>query len=301
MAFSRIVLLFGAFYLLLINACTSCGNPVAEAASYSSGGGTSTEASSSSNLVSSSSVGWSYHVMTSSSSLVANRVCSYTLTNNPILGAGMLACEEKNYKTVTMGTQVWMAENLDFGSTVSGSLVQVNDSNSNVQKYCYDDLDSNCTIYGGLYQWHTAMALPLHCNGTSTDTVNCDVNTPHQGICPSGWHLPTKDEWATLAAWVDTENGGNSNDETTSLKSKELWLVVAQNGTDAYGWSAFPGGYRSNNDFIFQGYSAFWWSSSQDAAGAWMCIVDDGEPELGIGFRDKAYFGVSVRCLMDSP
>ena len=105
-------------------------------------------------------------------------------------GAHTLACDEKTYKTVVIGDQVWMAENLNYGAYVEGR----NSSSqllSGSQKFCYDNLVSNCEDLGGLYQWHIAMALPATCGDGSTSCVSSLTSPNHQGICPNGWHVPS--------------------------------------------------------------------------------------------------------------
>jgi len=85
----------------------------------------------------------------------------------------------KNYATVQIGTQCWMAQNLNVGTRIDGTATQAN--NGTIEKYCYSDNDANCTTYGGLYQWDEMMQY------TTTQGV--------QGICPTGWHLPVDAEW----------------------------------------------------------------------------------------------------------
>ncbi|MCD4697445.1 MAG: hypothetical protein K8S16_14520, partial [Bacteroidales bacterium] len=93
----------------------------------------------------------------------------------------------QSYNTVQIGTQCWMAENLNIGTRIDG--VNEMTDNSTIEKYCYDDLETNCDTYGGLYQWDEMMQY------TTTPGV--------QGICPTGWHLPTDNEWCTLENGVD--------------------------------------------------------------------------------------------------
>ncbi len=81
-------------------------------------------------------------------------------------------------QTVTIGDQIWMAENLDAGTMINGGVYQ--SDNGLIEKYCYDNLESNCDIYGGLYQWNEMMQFSLE-EGA-------------QGICPNGWHIPTMAE-----------------------------------------------------------------------------------------------------------
>jgi len=123
--------------------------------------------------------------------------------------------DKKTYKTVKIGEQVWMAENLNFNADGSK---------------CYDNKPANCTKYGKLYNWAMAMALPDNCND------RCD-STKYRSICPSGWHLPDTSEWNVLvnmAGGVDTAG--------KVLKTKSGWNKNG-NGGDKFGFSALPGGY----------------------------------------------------------
>ncbi len=92
------------------------------------------------------------------------------------------------YATVQIGEQCWMAENLNIGTLINGSSNQTD--NEIIEKYCYDDSEANCDIYGGLFQWDEMMEY------TTTEGL--------QGICMEGWHLPTDAEWCTLEQEVDT-------------------------------------------------------------------------------------------------
>jgi uncharacterized protein (TIGR02145 family) len=179
----------------------------------------------------------------------------------------------KKYVYVEIGTQTWMAENLNYNA--SGSK-------------CYDNSEANCTTYGRLYNWATAMALPSNCNSNSCSS---QINAKHKGICPTGWHIPSDDEWITLTIYVGINLG-------TKLKAKSGWNV--NNGTDNYGFSALPGGYgNSSGSFYGVGYSGGWWSSTEnnasDAYGRGMYYLHAD--------ADRDYYGkaflYSVRCVQD--
>ena len=86
------------------------------------------------------------------------------------------------YKTVKIGDQWWFAENLKTGKMIDYSLHQRN--NGIIEKYAYNNDSNYCEEFGGIYQWHEAM--------------NYTQDTASQGICPDGWHVPTKNEWQKL-------------------------------------------------------------------------------------------------------
>jgi uncharacterized protein (TIGR02145 family)/uncharacterized repeat protein (TIGR02543 family) len=145
-----------------------------------------------------------------------------------------------NYKTVMIGTQTWMAENLDYN--VEGSV-------------CYNNSADSCTKYGRLYNWTTAMDVAA--NYAYTTWGGSDVN--HRGICPVGWHLPSSAEWTTLTSFVGSSAG-------RKLKSQSGWYNNG-NGTDEYGFSALPGGYgNSGGYFNNAGYYGYWWSATEGDA-----------------------------------
>lgn len=151
------------------------------------------------------------------------------------------ARDGQSYKYVTIGSQVWMAQNLNY---------QVDSS------WCPDGAASYCATYGRLYQWSSAMALSSHYD--STTWVGNDVN--HQGICPSGWHIPSDAEWSTLVQYVDSATSG------TKLKSTSGWSRSG-NGTNAYGFNALPADARDlDGALLLLGYNAYFWSSSESAA-----------------------------------
>jgi uncharacterized protein (TIGR02145 family) len=158
-------------------------------------------------------------------------------------------------KTVKIGEQTWMAENLNIKAGNS---------------WCYDGDDSNCDRYGRLYDWATA-----------------------KRVCPAGWHLPTRQEWDDLIEEVGKNVSGKR------LKSKSRWKNNG-NGTDDYGFSALPGGYRySDGNFNTAGNFGYWWTATEYGSGyaynRYMHYDDDG---VGENYGDKSY-GFSVRCVRD--
>ena len=191
----------------------------------------------------------------------------------------------QTYKTVTIGTQTWMAQNLNYETAHS---------------YCYSNTPSNCTKYGRLYTWAAAMdsAGTWSSNGKGCGYgKTCSPNYPVRGVCPTGWHLPTQTEWNTLF----TAAGGQST-AGTKLKSTTGWNSSGNSvsGTDAYSFSALPAGGRDyGTDYYGEGDGAYFWSSTEDdsydAYGKALYYNDDSA-YLYYGSKD---FGFSVRCVKD--
>ncbi len=147
----------------------------------------------------------------------------------------------KSYTTVQIGNQCWMAENLNIGTIVNGSNNQTD--NGTIEKYCYGNNTSNCDTYGGLYQWSEMMQYV-----TTAST---------QGICPTGWHLPTDDEWKTIEiqlGMTQTEADGigwRGTDEGSKMAGNEpLWPNGNLDQNANFGTSGLrilPAGYRRSN------------------------------------------------------
>ena len=214
----------------------------------------------------------------SSSSVTITDGSKYDAENNTLTDLR----DSTGYKTVSIGTQIWMAENLNYKT---------------VDSYCYNDNESNCTKYGRLYTWAAAM----DSEGTwSTNSKGCGYRStctptyPVRGVCPEGWHLPDTTEWHTLFAAV----GGKST-AGKMLKSTSGWNSSG-NGTDAYAFSALPAGNRSNDgNFDNEGnYADFWSSTELNSNGAYsMGLNYDGDGAGLYGILKN--YGFSVRCLKD--
>jgi len=202
----------------------------------------------------------------------------------------------KNYSTVQIGTQCWMAQNLNVGTRINGTEGQGN--NSNIEKYCYSDIDANCTTYGGLYQWDEMMQY------TTTQGA--------QGICPTGWHLPTDAEWITLTSYVGSQStylcNSNSNYIAKSLAATTNWATTTGtcaignnlSANNATGFTALPGGNRQDNStFSSLEYNSNFWSSTPGTNLTANGQVLSNDFATVRNFQYDKPRGFSVRCIKD--
>jgi len=200
----------------------------------------------------------------------------------PILGTFTDNRDNKEYKTVKLNKTTWMAQNLNY----------LPDSGISV---CYDNSLDSCAKYGRLYNWTTAMAIAI----IYLDSAWGGSDVGHQGICPAGWHLPSRSEWDNLLSTV-----GGATTAGKKLKSKEGWSDNG-NGTDNYGFTALPGGQgcADNGCFAFIGEIAFWWTATQDTDRRYALDASIRN------YRDAATVGVkamkwsnknSVRCVQNN-
>jgi len=157
----------------------------------------------------------------------------------------------QTYKWVTIGTQTWMAQNLNYNTA--------NDTGS----WCYNDSSANCTTYGRLYTWATAMGLDTSYNSKLWQGSD---SAKHQGICPSGWHVPTDTEWGTLFAYVGSDSARIRLSSTSGWASIVAGTSIIKdntNGTNWYSFNVFPVGWRSGSYFSFIDTTSCFWSSSE--------------------------------------
>ena len=151
------------------------------------------------------------------------------------------------YKTVKIGSQTWMAENLNYGSKNSA---------------CHGDSTVNCDKYGRFYTWYGAIQCEdkwIDENGDGWGyTQKCAPKHPVQGVCPDGWHLPSLREWSILISEVGGEKLAG-----TALKSKKGW-ALEMNGSDDYGFTAIPVVYNKSysGTFTEKNDRASFWSST---------------------------------------
>jgi uncharacterized protein (TIGR02145 family) len=206
----------------------------------------------------------------------------------------------ETYESVDIGSYTWMVKNRNY------------DVPNNDTDVCYDDDPDKCAEYGRLYNWATAMGLPLKCNSIlSTSDADCAIKTPnHRGICPAGWHIPSDAEWDNLYRSADNTNGTNSpyDSETAgrSLKARVGWYNCGPSGKsysclDTKGFAALPGGKGSpDGSFSDVGRLGYWWSSS--ANDATYAIFREMEynsngARYHTNSKDDLY---SVRCVKDN-
>jgi uncharacterized protein (TIGR02145 family) len=204
-----------------------------------------------------------------------------------LFAAGLIKAQTP--KTVKIGKQKWMAENLNTDRFRNGDLILNAKSDEEWQKagenmqpaWCYYDNRAiqadpeNGDKYGKLYNWYAV--------------------TDARGLCPTGWHIPSDDEWTML------ENAlGGEKEAGNKMKSKSGW-AEAGNGTNSSGFSGLPGGFRGSlGAFYLVGENGLWWSSTEDAP------EDARFRTLGYGLGGVGRYdggdlgrGFSVRCLRD--
>jgi uncharacterized protein (TIGR02145 family) len=211
--------------------------------------------------------------------------CGATNVHNPNLTYGSMTDQDGNtYKTIVIGTQEWMAENLKASHYRNGDLIPVV-TNPNTWAglstgatcwYNNDSATYNCP-YGKLYNWYAAV-----------DARN---------LCPAGWHVPTDAEWTTLGNYLggDAIAGGKMKSTGT-----QYWQSPNTAADNSSGFSGLPGGYRANYGTFFDiGNYGFWWSSTEfDPNFAWYRYLDYGYGNVYIGYSYKLD-GFSVCCLRD--
>ena len=206
--------------------------------------------------------------ITSDSALVSFFTCPSSLTD---------ARDGKSYNVVKIGSQCWMAENLDFNA--SGS----ND-------WCYDNNASNCTTYGRLYFWTTAMS------GSGSSNSN---PSGVQGVCPSGWHLPSDAEWTELETYLGgTSVAGGKMKETGTTH----WNSPNSGATNSSGFTALPGGHSDSGGPAFYnlGKYGYWWTATeQNASLAWYRYIGNSGGSISRSAVNKGNTGFSVRCVRD--
>jgi uncharacterized protein (TIGR02145 family) len=203
-------------------------------------------------------------------------------------GGGSSSSGDSNYET-KIGNQTWLKHNLNV-ETAEGKGNSV----------CNKNETANCDIYGRLYDWAGAMALPSDCNSSSCAS---QINTKHRGICPEGFHIPTGEEWDAL-----TSAAGGSSTAGRYLKAQSGWNNCGPSGSgnsyvceDAYGFSALPGGWRVSASFMGIGSSGDWWTASEvSATSARWRSMDNSSGSIQSGSKSKSSEWYSVRCVKDN-
>lgn len=168
----------------------------------------------------------------------------------------------KTYKTVKIGEQEWMAENLNY---------DVQNYESSYRSWCYDNKDGkdgevdNCQKYGRLYRWSVvidsltlANDSAITCGHRSLGEGSCSIPNKWKGICPTGWHVPTLKEWNDLIKYV-----GGSDIAGKKLKSSEGWESLGGiNGSDEVCFAGLPVGYKLGTKFYDVSNNMKFWAAN---------------------------------------
>jgi len=216
--------------------------------------------------------------------------CAPTKPSNPYTDVR----DKKNYKTVKIGKQVWMAENLNYEASGSmcygegGKELLGYDGNTPIYNTLSKaEIQTNCQKYGRLYNWKTAKT-----------------------ACPKGWRLPRDKDWNVLMKFVNpncSDNINCDNDETkcscddagAKLKATSGWNSNG-NGTDEFGFSALPGGFsHSDGSSANVGNCSSWWSATEDKADKAYNLDMGHEYDTVYMFYNNKDLFFSVRCVQD--
>ena len=201
----------------------------------------------------------------------------------------------QTYRTVKIGSQTWMAENLNY------AYLQPTDELDS-SSFCYKDSVEYCAKYGRHYAWAAAMdsvgTWSANGKGCGYDKT-CSPTYPVRGICPEGWHLPDTTEWNALFTAV-----GGSSTAGKMLKSTSGWnddKGVNGNGTDAYGFSALPAGFINyiSRFFSHEGEAAHFWSSTEDSSLLAYYIALSNNSGTARLYHSMKHLGSPVRCVKD--
>jgi uncharacterized protein (TIGR02145 family) len=200
-------------------------------------------------------------------------------------GSNITDKEGNSYKTVYIGTQQWMAENLKVSKYSDGTTIpnitdntQWQNNTTGAWSYYNNDAANNAK-YGKLYNWYAV-----------SPTTNGNKN-----VCPSGWHVPTDAEWTVLTDYLGGFAGGKMKEVGTTK-----WNSPNTDATNTSLFTGLPGGYR----YYFGGYGSvgdygYWWSSTEaDTSDAWLRNLGSSYGDAG-RYNDSKKVGFSVRCLRD--
>jgi len=184
------------------------------------------------------------------------------------------------YATVKIGTQTWMAENLAW-DTADGK-----------GSYCWENKADSCRIYGRFYDIRTAMA-----GRPSSEAVPSGV----RGVCPVGWHLPSRGEWKILLHSV-----GDTATSAHSLRATTTWTNPVDGALDSVGFRALGTGYYEgflgvfeDDHFQNRGERARWWASAKDSYGYGYALGLQSDTAAVMLESWLWPDGYSVRCLAD--
>jgi uncharacterized protein (TIGR02145 family) len=185
----------------------------------------------------------------------------------------------KTYNTVLINSQCWFAQNLNVGTRIDFSMTQTD--NGVIEKYCNNNDETICDIYGGLYQWDELMQF-VTISGA-------------RGLCPTGWHIPAEAEWTTLTTFL-----GGSIEAGGKLKETGIthWAEPNTGATNSACFTAFGGGSGSHFGYGGVKHYAYFWSSTESSPNAWEITLGYNFNHILTDNKDKIA-GYSCRCLHD--
>jgi uncharacterized protein (TIGR02145 family) len=199
---------------------------------------------------------------------------------NPDLTYGSVGDMDGNsYRTIKIGTQTWMAENLKTTRYNDGTFI-----GSPGCTWYKNDVGTYKDVYGALYTW---------------DAVDPGMN-PQKNVCPVGWHVPGETEWNLLISYLrGAISAGGKLKETGTTH----WTGVNSGATNETGFTALPGGYNKDGagNFLGLGTMGFWWGSSIDNISGmpFYWIMYNNENDISRSIENK-HSGLSVRCVSDN-
>ena len=209
-------------------------------------------------------------------------------TSNHTITFPFVSCKDHDgntYATVQIGTlksgvQTWMAENLNVGVRIQ-DIFQTN--NNVIEKNCYENMDANCNVYGGLY--------------TRGEALQYTGLEGAQGICPGGWHIPSKDEWSELTTWTSL-----GPEEFAGGKMKEAgiihWKSPNTGATNESGFTGLPAGLKTPNVYGYMGESGHFWSSTEiPPINAWSWGLVYSNSSFGFTGTIEQGWAFSIRCI----
>jgi uncharacterized protein (TIGR02145 family) len=211
-------------------------------------------------------------------------------------GQGVKDIEGNKYPSIIIHGQEWMQKNLAVSKYRNGDPIPtvLNDAqweSTTTGAYAiYDDVVSNNTTYGKLYNWYAV--------------------SDSRGLCPTGWHVPSDDEWSALINYLDPNAAGGDSINLAGGKMKStgtlengdgLWYSPNEQATNESGFAAFPGGYRFYGGlYNVIGNFGFWWSSAEnDSDVAWSRRLFHEDSSVYRDGSNNKQYGFSIRCVRD--
>lgn len=231
-----------------------------------------------------------YSFIIMSFALILNNACKKEDNNNPVIPATVIDIDGNVYHTVTIGTQVWMVENLNTtrysnGDTIPNVTDYTQWGHLTTDAYCnYSNSSGQAITYGRLYNWYT-------------------INDPRK-IAPAGWHIPYFSDWLKLMDYLGGDSIAGGKLKETGTKH---WRSPNYGASNETGFTALPGGMRAGYHPIIHSYGFFgyilsyglWWTASEAINdNAMYILMSDFSNSTSYGYRSKED-GLSVRCIKD--